>query len=93
MLVKRRKREKKHHNKRALPTLEQVTQMKYLGIILDHEFKFQDHITYVPERCTKIIHNLSRAAILSWGLKNEVVAVMYKGAIPPLLTSGAPGME
>jgi hypothetical protein len=47
-------------------TLEQVTQMKYLGIILDHKFKFQEHITYVAERCTKIIHNLSKAAKLSW---------------------------
>jgi hypothetical protein len=25
--------------------LEQVTQTKYLGIILDHKFKFQEHIT------------------------------------------------
>jgi hypothetical protein len=50
-------------------SLEQVTQMKYLGIILEHKFKFQEHITYVAERCTKIIHNLSRAVKLSWGLK------------------------
>ena len=63
--------------------------MKYLGIILDHIFKFQEHITYVAERCTKIINNLSRAAKMSWGIKNET-ATMYKGAILPLLTYGAP---
>jgi hypothetical protein len=48
------------------------------------------HITYVAERCTKIIHNLSRAAKLSWGLKNKVIATMYKGAILPLPKYGAP---
>jgi hypothetical protein len=64
--------------------------MKYLGIILNHKFKYQEHITYVAERCTKIIHNLSRAAKVSWGLKNEAIATMYKGAILTLLTYGAP---
>jgi hypothetical protein len=33
---------------------------------------------------------MSRAANLSWGLKNEAIATMYKGAILPLLTYGAP---
>jgi len=58
--------------------------MKYLGIILDHKFKFQEHITYMAERCTKITYNLSRAAKMSWGLKDEAIATMYKGAILPL---------
>jgi len=40
----------------------------------------------VAERCTKIIHYLSRAEKLSWGLKIEAIAVMYKGAILSLLT-------
>ena len=92
MLVTRRKRRENKNITIYLhfQPLEQVTQMKYLGIILDHKFKFQEHITYVAERCTKIIHNLSRVAKLSWGLKNEAIAVMYKGAILPLLTYGAP---
>jgi hypothetical protein len=60
MLVTRRKRRKDKDITIYLhfQPLEQVTQMKYLGIILDHKFKFQEHITYVAERCTKIIHNL-----------------------------------
>jgi hypothetical protein len=32
--------------------LEQVTQMKYLGIILDQKFRFQEYIKYAAERCT-----------------------------------------
>jgi len=46
----------------------------------------------MAERCTKIIHNLSRAAKLSWGLKNEAIAVMYKGAVLPLRTAPRYGM-
>jgi len=33
--------------------LEQVTQMIYLGIILDQKFKFQEHVRYAAESCTK----------------------------------------
>jgi hypothetical protein len=64
--------------------------MKYLGIILDQKFRFQEHIKYVAERSAKLIHNLSRVAKLSWGIKHEAMATIYKGAILPLLTYGAP---
>jgi len=64
--------------------------MKYLGIILDQKFKFQEHIKYAAERCTKLIYNLSRAARLKWVIKQEAIATIYKGAILPLLSYGAP---
>jgi len=46
--------------------LDQVTKMKYLGIILDHKFRFNEYIKYTAERCGKLIHSLARAA------KNDV---------------------
>ena len=49
--------------------LEQVRQMKYLGLILDQKFKFQEHIKYTTERCAKPTHNLLRVARLAWGLR------------------------
>ena len=64
--------------------------MKYLGIILDQKFRFQEHIKYTAERCTKLIYNLSRAARLKWGIKQQVIATIYKAAILPLLSYGAP---
>ena len=64
--------------------------MKYLGIILDQKFRFQEHIKYTAERCTKLIYNLSQAARLKWGIKQEVIATIYKGTIVPLLSNGAP---
>jgi hypothetical protein len=70
--------------------LEQVTTMKYLGIFIDNKFKFSEHISYAAERCTKLIHGLSKSAKVSWGLKHEVLKTIYKGAILPLLLYGAP---
>ena len=68
--------------------LTQVTKIKYLGIILDHKFRFQDHITYAAERCTKIIHSLSKVAKMTWGIKHAAMDTIYKGAILPLLFYG-----
>ena len=92
MLVTRRKR---REDKKIIlylhsSPIEQVTQMKYLGIIRDQKFKFQDHIKYAAERCTNLIYNLSRAATLQWGIKQEAIATIYKGAILPLLSYGDP---
>jgi len=70
MVVTRRKRREDKDITLYLHSkpLEQVRQMKYLGLILDQEFKFQGHIKYTTERCAKLTHNLSRVAILTWGL-------------------------
>jgi len=92
MLVSRRKwREQRNitvylNNK----PLKQVTWMKYLGIIIDHKFRFQEHINYAAEICAKLIYNLSKMAKLSWGIKHPVIVTICKGAILPLLTYGAP---
>jgi hypothetical protein len=72
MLVTRRKRREDKDMTIYLhfKLVEQITQMEYLGIILDQKFRFQAHTKYAAERCTKLIHNLSRAAKLSLGIKN-----------------------
>lgn len=91
MLVSRRKHKENKNNAVYLNNkpLEQVTQMKYLGIILDLKFRFHDHITYAAEKSAKLIRSLSEAAKLTW-IKHEAIANIYKGAILPLLTYGAP---
>jgi len=91
MLVSRRKRKEPKAIKIYLNNkiLEQVT-IKYLGIIIDNKLKFKEHITHTSERCTKLIHNLSRSAKLTWGLKHEALKATYKGGILHLLLYGAP---
>ncbi len=92
MIVSRRKRKENKNITVYLnnKTLTQVTQMKYLGIILDHKFRFQDHITYAAERCAKLIHSLSKAAKMTWGIKHTAIDTIHKGAILPLLSYDAP---
>jgi len=92
MLVSRRKRREQREIKVYLNNkpLEQVIRMKYLGIIIDHKFRFQEHISYAAERCTKLIYSVSKMAKLSWGIKRAAIETIYKGAILPLLTYGAP---
>ena len=60
MLVSRRKRKENKNITVYLNNkpLEQVTQIKYVGIILDHKFRFHDHITYAAEKSAKLIHSL-----------------------------------
>ena len=65
--------------------LEQVTTMKYLGIMIDDKFKFSQHISYAAEKCTKLIYSLTKSAKVSWGLKYEALKTIYKEAILPLL--------
>ena len=36
--------------------LQQVSTMKYLGIIIDNKFKFSEHISHAAERSSKLIH-------------------------------------
>ena len=92
MLVTRRKRREQKEIKIYLKNepLKQVSKIKYLGIILDEKFTFKEHINNVAEKCTKMIHILSRSAKLNWGLQNEALKTIYKGAILPLLIYGAP---
>jgi hypothetical protein len=95
MLISRRKRKESRalnlylNNKK----LKQVTTMKYLGTIMDHKFTFKEHIAYVTERCSKLIHGLSKAARVPWGIKHEAMKIIYKGAI--LFTSSlwCPGLD
>jgi len=92
MLVSRSKRKENKNITVYLNNkpLEQVTQMKYLGIFLDHKFRFHEHITYAAEKSAKLINSLSKAAKLTWGIKHEAIATIHKGAILPLLTYRAP---
>jgi hypothetical protein len=68
MLVTRRKSKEPRDIKVYINNklLEQVTTLKYLGIILDYKFTFKEHITYAAERCGTLIHSLSRSTEVTW---------------------------
>jgi len=51
---------------------------------MDSKFKFREHITYVAEKCTKLIYSLSKSAKITWGLRHEVLKMIYEGVNLPL---------
>ena len=89
MLITRRKRKENkgiavYMNKR----LEQVQTIRYLGIIIDSKIIFRTHILNTSQKCTKLIHALSKSATMKWGLSHKALHTIYKGAILPLMTYG-----
>jgi hypothetical protein len=67
-----------------------VDKIKYLGIIIDSKFKFNEHIKYISDRCTKLINALSKSARISWGLRHEALRTIYDGGIVPQMLYAAP---
>jgi hypothetical protein len=52
-----------------------VDKTKYLGIIIDSKFKFNEHIKYIPDICIKLINALSRSARINWGLRHVLKTI------------------
>jgi ribonuclease HI len=70
--------------------LEQLDKIKYLGIIIDSKFKFNEHIKYITDRCMKLINTLSKSARISWGLRHKALKTIYDGGILLQLLYAAP---
>jgi hypothetical protein len=85
LLLTRRKRKERREleiylNKRLL---NQVRNLKYLGIILHSKLSFRDHITYTTEKCSELIFALARSAELNWGPGCAALKTIYTEAILP----------
>ena len=73
--------------------LEQVPELKYLGIYFDSRFSFDSHVDYITGKCIPIINMLGKSAKLKWGMGHRALKFIYSGAIGPILTYGAPIWE
>ena len=87
---------KKPKNKRDIriflnnKKLQQTDTLKYLGITIDRRFNFNQHIENITGKCIKTVYSLSKSAKINWGLKHEVLRIIYNGAILPIIAYGAP---
>jgi hypothetical protein len=70
--------------------LEQVNNIKYLGIIIDSKLNFREHIIHTSRKCSTLIYTLAKSPTLSWGLKHAALNITCKGTILPLMLYGAP---
>jgi hypothetical protein len=59
--------------------LEQVKEIKYLGIYFDSQLTFDKHIENIAEKSTTLIYMLSKSAKLQWGLGHKSLKTIYKG--------------
>jgi hypothetical protein len=92
MLMSRRRRKGKKYTEIYVNNkkLQQVNNIKYLGIIFDSKLTFTDHINYIEEKCTKLIFTLAKSTKITWGLKHKALKTIYTGGILPLLLYEAP---
>jgi len=70
--------------------LQQEYTIKYLGIIIDRRFNFNELTENIARKYIKIIYALSKPAKINWGLRHDVLRIIYAGAILPILSKGAP---
>jgi len=69
--------------------MRQEETIKYLGIIIVKRLNFNAHIDYTTGKCIKLIRALSKSVKVNWGLRNDVLRMIYFGAILPILSYGA----
>jgi len=53
--------------------------MKYLGIVIDDNFKFSQHISHGADKCAKRIFSLSKSAKIHLGIKHVALITIYDG--------------
>ena len=70
--------------------LQQADTIQYLGITIDRRFHFSQHTDKITGKSIKIIHALSKSAKINWGLRQDVIRIIYNGAVLPSLSYGAP---
>ena len=69
--------------------LDQIEEMKYLGIYLDSKFNFNAYIDHTVAKLITVIIMLARTAKLQWGLGHKALKTIYEGAVVQILTNGA----
>ena len=70
--------------------LQQTDTIQYLRITIDRRFNINRHTDKITGKSIKIIHSLSKSANINWGLRYDVLRIIYNGAVLPILSYGAP---
>lgn len=73
----------------ATVPLTPVDKVRVLGLIIDKNLTFRDHVQGVCAKAAAVYKGLARAAKASWGLGPEIVRTLYIGAIEPILLYAA----
>ena len=66
-------------------TITCVQQFRYLGVILDQNLSFGEHIKHISTKAVKVISQLSRGAHKKWGFSASVMKTLYLRCIEPIV--------
>ena len=80
-----------HHNIDVLfkgVKVKQVSTQKVLGIIIDENFRFNAHVAESAARATRALNKMSILSNTLGGASAEVMPLLYKGCVLPLLEYG-----
>ncbi|GFT42195.1 uncharacterized protein TNCV_1008701 [Trichonephila clavipes] len=69
--------------------LTMVKQMKYLGVLIDTEFSWKQHLSYISEKCVKLQRGLNRIARNTFRINFNVHSLIYKQGIKPFILYGS----
>lgn len=65
------------------------TEVRYLGIIINNKLNFIAHVKYLRDKLTKFVMMIRRLVRDEWGLKKNVLKVLYRAVVVPITTYGA----
>ncbi|GFW35704.1 uncharacterized protein TNCV_4435531 [Trichonephila clavipes] len=65
---------------------EEVHKIKYLSIIVDNKMPWKEHISYVFSKSEKILLGLLRISNNTFGVKTDVLQLIYRQGIVHLLS-------
>ena len=57
--------------------LEQVSEIKYLGIYFDSRFSFDRHVDYIIGKCIPIINMLAKSAKVKLGMGHLALNIIW----------------
>ena len=63
--------------------------IKVLGVIVDENLKFHEHIKYAIKKATRVFKNLCKFVRPTWGVHAENVTTIYRQVIEPIITYAA----
>lgn len=67
-----------------------VTRFRYLGVILDQNLNFSEHISHITCKATRVVGQLSRGANKRWGFSAQTMKILYQRCIEPIVCYACP---
>lgn len=69
--------------------IKRIKSNKYLGVILDVNLNFYEHIRYITGKAKRIFHVLRRYTRKNWGQVFHSLAIIYLRAVIPIISYAA----